>query len=64
WRNESFRGYADYMQSQEFWDGLEELMATRRCFAVAIMCVEGVLLYAQPSSGQLWIDQNQRLNST
>ena len=30
WRNEGFRGYADYMQTQEFWDGLEGLMATGR----------------------------------
>jgi uncharacterized protein (DUF488 family) len=27
WRNESFRGYADYMQTEEFQRALEELMA-------------------------------------
>ena len=27
WKNTSFRGYADYMQTDEFWRALEELMA-------------------------------------
>jgi uncharacterized protein (DUF488 family) len=42
WRNESFRGYADYMQTAEFASGLErlvELAAERR---TAIMCAEAV----------------------
>jgi uncharacterized protein (DUF488 family) len=42
WRNESFRGYADYMQTPEFaaaLDGLVELTQTRR---TAIMCAEAV----------------------
>ncbi|MEX5217273.1 MAG: DUF488 domain-containing protein [Nitrospira sp.] len=26
WRNTGFRGYADYMQTDEFWEALEELM--------------------------------------
>ena len=42
WRNVSFRGYADYMQTDHFWDaiaGLEHLAATQR---VAIMCAEAV----------------------
>ena len=42
WRNESFRGYADYMQTQEFADAvarLVELAAERR---TAIMCAEAV----------------------
>ena len=42
WRNESFRGYADYMQTGEFAGGLErlvELAAERR---TAIMCAEAV----------------------
>jgi uncharacterized protein (DUF488 family) len=41
-RNVSFRAYADYMQADEFWAGLdrlERLAATRR---VAIMCAEAV----------------------
>lgn len=42
WRNESFRGYADYMQTEQFGDGLTrlvELAAERR---TAIMCAEAV----------------------
>jgi uncharacterized protein (DUF488 family) len=42
WRNDSFRGYADYMQTAEFSaavDRLEDLARERR---VAIMCAEAV----------------------
>jgi uncharacterized protein (DUF488 family) len=42
WRNDGFRGYADYMQTDEFWRALrrlEELAASRR---TAIMCAEAV----------------------
>jgi uncharacterized protein (DUF488 family) len=42
WRNTSFRGYADYMQTQEFADNVEAvkaLGATRTC---ALMCAEAV----------------------
>jgi|SRR5580765_5522075 len=42
WRNSSFRGYADYMQSQEFADGLEELISLSRSHRTAIMCAEAV----------------------
>ena len=58
WRNESFRGYADYMQTSEFQEALEELMAygtslptfspahlgraETRSSRVAIMCAEAV----------------------
>jgi len=42
WRNESFRGYADYMQSQAFGDALEALMQLAREKCVAIMCAEAV----------------------
>lgn len=40
WRNASFRGYADYMQTPEFEAGLERLLALPR--PVAIMCAEAV----------------------
>jgi len=42
WRNASFRGYADYMQSEEFAAGLVRLerLAARR--PTAIMCAEAV----------------------
>lgn len=42
WRSLSFRGYADYMQTDEFRGGLEELMAYGRKRRSAIMCAEAV----------------------
>ena len=42
WRNESFRGYADYMQTQAFADALEHLIAISRAKRTAIMCAEAV----------------------
>lgn len=42
WRNASFRGYADYMQTDEFRDALEELMTHGRQGSLAIMCAEAV----------------------
>lgn len=42
WRNASFRGFADYMQTPEFVAGLGELMDLARAERVAIMCAETV----------------------
>lgn len=42
WRNKSFRGYADYMQTGEFEKGLRLLMDLGRKNRVAIMCAEAV----------------------
>lgn len=42
WRNESFRGYADYMQTSQFAEGLSELQALASQGQVAIMCAEAV----------------------
>jgi uncharacterized protein (DUF488 family) len=42
WRNSSFRGYADYMQSAEFAAAVDELIAVGRDKRVAIMCAEAV----------------------
>ncbi len=42
WRNASFRGYADYMQTEEFQRALEELTAYGTNTRVAIMCAEAV----------------------
>lgn len=42
WRNKSFRNYADYMQTGEFKDGLEELINLSRGASTAIMCAEAV----------------------
>lgn len=42
WRNESFRSYADYMQSEAFWKALDELTADSQELRTAIMCAEAV----------------------
>lgn len=42
WRNDSFRGYADYMQTDEFARQLDELIALAHNARVAIMCAESV----------------------
>ncbi|HEV2133060.1 MAG TPA: DUF488 domain-containing protein [Terracidiphilus sp.] len=42
WRNLSFRGYADYMQTQPFADALDDLIALARKHPTAIMCAEAV----------------------
>lgn len=41
WSNASFRGFADYMQTDGFDSSLEELIALSRKHMVAIMCAEG-----------------------
>lgn len=40
WRNPSFRGFADYMQTEAFDDGLEELLGLPG--PVALMCAEAL----------------------
>jgi uncharacterized protein (DUF488 family) len=42
WRNDSFRGYADYMQTDGFAAGLAELIALAKTERTAIMCAEAV----------------------
>ncbi len=42
WRNSSFRGYADYMQTDEFDKALAKLMQFAKEKTVAIMCAEAV----------------------
>src|SRR5690348_13314364 len=42
WRNDAFRGYADYMQTPEFVLGIERLSALARRKRTAIMCSEAV----------------------
>jgi uncharacterized protein (DUF488 family) len=42
WRNTSFRGFADYMQTSEFEAGLERLMKLAGQKQSAIMCAEAV----------------------
>ena len=42
WRNTSFRRYADYMQTEEFEEGLATLIHMSRQKCTAIMCAEAV----------------------
>ncbi len=42
WRNASFRGYADYMQTDAFEEGLAELRELTTSGTVALMCAEAV----------------------
>ena len=42
WRNASFRGFADYMQTPEFETGLVKLIKSGARTQVAIMCAEAV----------------------
>lgn len=43
WRNASFRGYADYMQTDEFAKGIEKLLElASQNKAVSVMCAEAV----------------------
>ncbi len=42
WRNSSFRGFADYMQTEEFEEGLGELINLVHRKRVCLMCAEAV----------------------
>jgi len=42
WRNASFRGFADYMQTQEFKEDLEKLIEAAEKRPTVIMCAEAV----------------------
>lgn len=42
WKNSSFRGFADYMQTPEFARALEELIELSKKEQIAIMCAEAV----------------------
>jgi uncharacterized protein (DUF488 family) len=42
WRNASFRGYADYMQTSEFADSLERCIDLAKRERVVLMCAEAV----------------------
>jgi uncharacterized protein (DUF488 family) len=42
WRNKSFRGYADYMETEAFEAGLSELLAAASGKTTALMCAEAV----------------------
>ena len=42
WRNASFRGYADYMQTPEFEQSLDELIQLANQERIVLMCAEAV----------------------
>jgi len=42
WRNASFRGFADYMQTPDFETGINELIRLAQDRSVAIMCAEAL----------------------
>src|SRR3954469_20200352 len=42
WRNEGFRGYADYMETPEFRDGIDELLKHAAAARTSILCSAAV----------------------
>ena len=42
WRNAAFRGYADYMQTPEFAQSIEELIRLAKQDQIVLMCAEAV----------------------
>ena len=42
WRNAGFRGYADYMETREFEEALDDLLRAAGAEPTAIMCAEAV----------------------
>ena len=42
WRHSSFRGYADYMQTPEFGQSLDELVQLAKQERIVLMCAEAV----------------------
>lgn len=42
WRNESFRGYADYMETGEFRQAIEQVVVLAQSDRVALVCSEAV----------------------
>lgn len=42
WRNAQFRGYADHMETEDFKDGVRELLELSSEQRVAVMCAEAV----------------------
>jgi uncharacterized protein (DUF488 family) len=42
WKNDSFRGYADYMETQAFTSALEQLISLAATKRLVIMCAEAV----------------------
>jgi len=58
WRNASFRGYADYMETKEFLDGIARLMDVARAGPTAIMCAEALWWRCHRSLISDWLKAN------
>ena len=41
-RNDSFRGYADYMETAPFWAALDPVLSEAAAYPLAVMCSESV----------------------
>jgi uncharacterized protein (DUF488 family) len=42
WRNDSFRGFADYMQGNEFGENIDRLVELAKSGPIALMCAEAL----------------------
>ena len=42
WRNEAFRGYADFMETQEFRTGIDRLLGEAQKRSTSVMCAEAL----------------------
>jgi len=58
WRNEAFRGYADYMETDDFEKGINRLLETSRRQRTAIMCSEAVWWRCHRSLISDWLKAN------
>ena len=58
WRNEAFRGYADYMETPGFRAGMELLLELARHKRTAIMCAEAVWWRCHRSLIADWLKSN------
>jgi uncharacterized protein (DUF488 family) len=60
WRNLSFRGFADYMQTPEFENGLARLMDLAKTRRAAVKCAEAVPWRCQPVTDRRRIGGERR----
>jgi uncharacterized protein (DUF488 family) len=55
WRNESFRGYADYMQTDQFNESITRLLALASESRTAYMCAERVYFHCHRMLVSDWL---------
>lgn len=55
WRLDAFRGYADYMETEEFQEGIDELLKIASKKRTAIMCAEAVWWSCHRSMVSDWL---------